>query len=117
MGGSQVAPECRCRPDVLDALRAAERRLREREILGDAQHRCAAAGGALVEGPHAGRSDRGVDGRKDVEQQWLVAELVAPDRAEVGVGQAEVGSRGRWTERWIRLSRHIIGAVERSWST
>ena len=81
------------RQHVLDALRAAESLLRERQILGYADDGESARGGTLVEGAHTGGTHRCVDGRKDVEQKRFSTELLAADRAEVGADQRKAGRR------------------------
>ncbi len=90
---AEAVPERRRRRDVLDALRAAESLLRERQIFRHTHHGHTASGGALVEGPHARRAYRCVHGRKDVQQHGLTAELLAADRAQVSAGQFEAGGR------------------------
>jgi len=107
---TEVVAERRGGLHVLDALGAAEARLRERQVLGHVDHGKTTGSGALVEGAHAGGTDGCVHRRKDIQQHWLTVELVAADRAQIGSGQLKVGGRtsdgGQLTHGVDRVSTH-----------
>src|SRR6476469_10468264 len=86
---SETIAERRGRDHVLDPLRATEAVQGEGQIHGHANDGESARRGALVESPNAGRTHRGVDGRKNVEQERLPAKLLVADGAKIGAGQRE----------------------------